>query len=94
VNVPIAGGVVANPGDIVVADEDGFVAVPRELAEDVILCVSELTAKHEEARVILRREEVTPIGASHETLLLKVINRSYNRRISRLGRRSNLGVKS
>jgi regulator of RNase E activity RraA len=35
-NVPIAcGGVAVYPGDIVVADVDGVVIVPREMAEDV-----------------------------------------------------------
>ena len=35
-NVPIAcGGVAVYPGDIVVADVDGVVIVPRDMAEDV-----------------------------------------------------------
>jgi len=36
VNFPVAcGGVVVNPGDIVVADEEGIVVIPRADAEDV-----------------------------------------------------------
>jgi regulator of RNase E activity RraA len=36
VNVPIAvGGVVVNPGDVVVADQEGVVIVPLEHAEDI-----------------------------------------------------------
>ena len=37
VNVPVScGGVVVNPGDIVVADSDGIVVVPREKAALVL----------------------------------------------------------
>jgi regulator of RNase E activity RraA len=62
VNVPIAcGGVVVNPGDIVVADEDGIVVVPPAIAADVAAGVGELNAKHAQAREILRRGEVTSI---------------------------------
>lgn len=37
VNVPIqCGGVVVNPGDIVIADDNGAVVVPRDEAEDIL----------------------------------------------------------
>jgi regulator of RNase E activity RraA len=63
VNVPIAcGGVVVNPGDIIVADEDGIVVVPPLAAEEVLTEVLALNAKHEKAREVLRRGEVTSIG--------------------------------
>ena len=62
VNVPIAcGGVVVNPGDIIVADEDGIVVVQPEYAVEVADAVAALEAKHEQAREILRRGEVTAI---------------------------------
>ena len=62
VNVPIAcGGVVVNPGDIIVADEDGIVVVPPRVADMVIEGVPALMAKHAEARVVLSRGEVTAI---------------------------------
>jgi 4-hydroxy-4-methyl-2-oxoglutarate aldolase len=62
VNVPIAcGGVVVNPGDIIVADEDGIVVVPPGFADEVVAAVQALEAKHEQAREILRRGEVTAI---------------------------------
>jgi regulator of RNase E activity RraA len=43
INVPIAcGGVVVNPGDIVVGDQDGLAVVPRAQAEEVLSLVVEL----------------------------------------------------
>ncbi len=62
VNVPIAcGGVVVNPGDIVVADEDGIVVVHPDEAEYVLNAVVELKAKHDAVQPILLRGEVTNI---------------------------------
>jgi 4-hydroxy-4-methyl-2-oxoglutarate aldolase len=62
VNVPIAcGGVVVNPGDIIVADEDGIVVVPPAFADEIVAAVDALEAKHEQAREVLRRGEVTAI---------------------------------
>lgn len=62
VNVPIAcGGVVVNPGDIIVADEDGVVVIAPDIAEAVIEGVPALVAQHAKAREILRRGEVTSI---------------------------------
>jgi regulator of RNase E activity RraA len=62
VNVPIAcGGVVVNPGDIIVADEDGIVVVPPEFAEPVLAGVPALHASHEKAREVLRTGQMTSI---------------------------------
>ena len=37
INVPVAiGGMVINPGDIIVGDEDGLLALPQDIAADVI----------------------------------------------------------
>lgn len=48
VNVPVSiGGMIVNPGDIIVGDEDGVVAVPREQAEEV-LRLAALHAEHEQ----------------------------------------------
>src|SRR3546814_20374717 len=47
INVPIScGGVTVNPGDIIVGDADGLVAVPRQTAEAIL----------EKARGKLRQE--------------------------------------
>jgi RraA family protein len=50
INVPISvGGMVVNPGDIVVGDQDGLLAIPQEDAEGLI----------EKARGVLEAEEKT-----------------------------------
>jgi RraA family protein len=62
VNVPIAcGGVVVNPGDIVVADQDGIVVIRPVEAEYVLNEVAKLKAKHDAVQPILLRGEVTNI---------------------------------
>lgn len=62
VNVPIAcGGVVVNPGDIIVADEDGIVVVPPALAAEVLRRVGAVEAGFAAAQEILLRGEVTGI---------------------------------
>jgi 4-hydroxy-4-methyl-2-oxoglutarate aldolase len=64
VNVPIAcGGVVIRPGDIIVADRNGAVAVPPEAAEWVLQQVTELKAGHARIQPVLERGEVTNIAA-------------------------------
>jgi 4-hydroxy-4-methyl-2-oxoglutarate aldolase len=69
VNVPIAcGGVVVNPGDIIVADEDGIVVVRPDDAEYVLSKVVELKAKHNAVQPVLLRGEVTNIANIEKTL--------------------------
>jgi regulator of RNase E activity RraA len=63
INVPIAcGSAVVNPGDIVVADEDGVVVIPPDAAEEVLDGVEALHSSHDQAKEVLRRGEVTYIG--------------------------------
>ncbi len=63
VNVPIAcGQVVVNPGDIVVADEDGIVVVPPEEAEWVAEETAKLEAGHAAVQEILLRGEIVNIA--------------------------------
>lgn len=69
VNVPIAcGGVVVNPGDIIVADEDGIVAIPPAQAESILAAVEKLTAGFAAIQENLRRGEVTGIAAIEQKL--------------------------
>ena len=64
INVPIAfGGVVVNPGDIIVADEDGIAVVPPHLAEEVLAAAHALHESHQAAQPALLRGEVTGIAA-------------------------------
>ncbi|MDW5325325.1 4-carboxy-4-hydroxy-2-oxoadipate aldolase/oxaloacetate decarboxylase [Plantactinospora sp. KLBMP9567] len=51
VNVPIVlGGAYVRPGDVIVADDDGIVVVPRERAREVAAAGAEREAKEEEKR--------------------------------------------
>ncbi len=53
INVPISiGGMVIFPGDVIVGDEDGVVAVPLDEAEGILA----LTAKHREREERVMRE--------------------------------------
>lgn len=70
VNVPIAcGGVVIHPGDIIVADVNGIVAVPLDAAEWVLDRVADLKKKHAGIRPTLDRGEVVNIGPITESLV-------------------------
>jgi regulator of RNase E activity RraA len=62
VNVPVAcGGVVVRPGDIIVADINGIVAVPQEAAAWVLQQVDELRSRFAAVQPVLDRGEVTNI---------------------------------
>jgi 4-hydroxy-4-methyl-2-oxoglutarate aldolase len=59
VNVPIAcGNVVVNPGDIVVADEDGIVVIPRMEASVVLERVARVAEKFAGMQEILNKGQV------------------------------------
>lgn len=69
VNVPIAcGGVVVNPGDIIVADEDGIVCIPPAVAEDILTAVSAITARFAAQHEQLLRGAVTDADALRQRL--------------------------
>ena len=69
VNVPVAcGGVVVNPGDIVVADANGIVAIPPAAAEWVLRQVADLKQRHAKIQSVLERGEVTGINAIIDSL--------------------------
>lgn len=58
INHPIScGGVIVNPGDIVVADADGVVTVPPDEAEEVVKAADARTAKEAEVMERLRAGE-------------------------------------
>ena len=59
VNVPIvAAGMAVNPGDVVVADVDGVVVVPRDAAAEVARLSRERVAKEEKSRERLKKGEL------------------------------------
>ena len=59
VNVPIvAAGALVNPGDVIVADVDGVVVIPRDRAADVARLGDERVAKEEKSREKLRSGEL------------------------------------
>ena len=59
VNVPIvAAGAAINPGDVIVADVDGVVIVPRLIAADVARLGTDRIAKEEKSREKLRGGEL------------------------------------
>jgi len=63
VNVPVAfGNCVIFPGDIIVADEEGIVAVPPAHAEAVLQGVKDLLTAFDRIQPLLERGEVTGIA--------------------------------
>jgi 4-hydroxy-4-methyl-2-oxoglutarate aldolase len=59
VNIPVVcGGALVNPGDVVVADDDGIVVVPRLTAAAVLKAAQERSAKEEKVRQRLVKGEL------------------------------------
>jgi 4-hydroxy-4-methyl-2-oxoglutarate aldolase len=59
VNVPVVcAGASIQPGDVIVADVDGVVVVPRESAAEVARLGNERVAKEEKSRERLRQGEL------------------------------------
>jgi 4-hydroxy-4-methyl-2-oxoglutarate aldolase len=59
VNIPVvSAGAIVNPGDVIVADADGVVVVPRELAGEVATLGEARIAKEEQSRARLRKGEL------------------------------------
>lgn len=69
VNVPVAfGHCVIFPGDIILADEEGIVAIPPAHAEEVLDRVEKLQASHAKIQPVLERGEITNIAAIRQEL--------------------------
>jgi 4-hydroxy-4-methyl-2-oxoglutarate aldolase len=59
VNIPVVcAGTIVRPGDVIVADVDGVVVVPRQAAADVAGLASERLAKEQKTRERLRKGEL------------------------------------
>ncbi len=67
VNRPVSiGGVLVVPGDVVVADGDGVIVVPREVAEEVALNARGVLQKDKQARRALYEELGLPMDQTVE----------------------------
>ena len=59
VNIPVVcAGAIVNPGDVIVADNDGVVVVPRDSAKEVAELAAQRIAKEEQSRQRLSRGEL------------------------------------
>jgi 4-hydroxy-4-methyl-2-oxoglutarate aldolase len=59
VNIPVVcAGAIVNPGDVIVADNDGVVVVPRDRAGEVAELAAKRIAKEEQSRARLSRGEL------------------------------------
>jgi regulator of RNase E activity RraA len=54
------GGVAVRPGDLIVADDDGVVVVPKQLAAEVIEWVEEHEGAEEYVKGLIEKERVAP----------------------------------
>ncbi|KQV06081.1 4-carboxy-4-hydroxy-2-oxoadipate aldolase/oxaloacetate decarboxylase [Leifsonia sp. Root112D2] len=60
VNVPIVvGGAIVHPGDVIVADDDGVLCVPREAAEAALVASDERVAKEAGSRAAYQGGELS-----------------------------------
>jgi 4-hydroxy-4-methyl-2-oxoglutarate aldolase len=61
VNLPvICAGIVVNPGDVVVADDDGVVIVPRQLAAEVATAAEQIEQHESGFRTAIRSGQLSP----------------------------------
>jgi regulator of RNase E activity RraA len=70
INVPVAcGRIVVNPGDVVIADEDGVVCIRPEDASAVLEATKRVVSGHAALRPVLERGDVTSRAEIEESLL-------------------------
>ena len=82
VNVPIScDGVVVNPGDLIVADGDGVICVPREEAEEALAGARAGLDREDSIAEAIRNGsspwELAKIGANYEALGVHEIDAAY-----------------
>ena len=66
------GGAVVNPGDIIVADENGFVALPPEEAESILRAAFERQATEPEKQAMMRSgKKLADISKANELIKAK-----------------------
>lgn len=58
-NPVLVGGVLVDPGDILVGDDDGVVVIPRNAAPEVLAAVTDVAAREEAIRARIRKGETT-----------------------------------
>lgn len=76
INVPVSiGGMIVNPGDIIVGDEDGFVAFSQDDAEEVLAKARAHEAHEEEVKAEIAS------GAIDQSWLDKVLEKSSLSRV-------------
>jgi len=69
INQPTScGGVIVNPGDVILADEDGVVVVPRDELEAVIARSHERVAKEEGWLARIAQDDFSPLVDTDEAL--------------------------
>lgn len=80
INVPICcGGVVVNPGDIMVGDSDGLVVIPQEFAAEVLEKAKNKMANEQKALAAIRNKvprDKTWIGKTLEKLNCEIVEGS------------------
>jgi len=55
INLPVTcGGILVNPGDVIVADEDGTVVVPRQIAAEVAAAAEQIQSQEDGRREAIR----------------------------------------
>lgn len=83
INVPaVCGGVLVNPGDIIVADDDGVVVVPLEQADEILQKAQKRAEREKEIKDLLLQGktpyEIFNMGIALEKSDIPIINDKYD----------------